>query len=265
MGKKFVIVICGIVGFLVFNDLLPYGTAFIIRLLLLIVILFICNRLIKYYNKIDNQAINDYLRANNGAPPITRQRTSTWSQGIKNEHYKFLIAGLALLVFLLWKPLSAISAYFFMMGDLMTPTYDIHPVVMWAVLGFFTGMIYGGYIALVKFRLEAKYVLLPAAALVVLVTLLLVHHSYFKAPYRPLGSNLNNETPVIEETGYKTPRAVRKKKRVKKQSAPIAPASAADNYTEDTAAINTSGFKPGGIAGVRAAGSPDTASRDSTP
>jgi hypothetical protein len=265
MGKKFVIVICGILGFSVINGLLPYGTEFIIRLLVLIVIIFVCNRLINHYNKIDNQAINDYLRANNGAPPMTHQRTSTWSQGIKNEHYKFLIAGLAVLVFLLWKPLSAISTYFFMMGDLMTPSYDIHPVVMWAVLGFFIGMIYGGYVALVKFRLEAKYVLLPAAAFVVLVTLLLVHHSFFKSPYQPLGSNMNNETPVIEETSYTAPRAVHKKKRIKKQGAPIATAPATDNYTEDTAAINTSGFKPGGISGVRAAGSPDTASRDSTP
>jgi len=102
---------------------------------------------------------------------------------VKNNHYKFLIAGLAVLIYLLWVPVSAISTYIFIMGDLLTPSYDIHPVIMWTVLGLFIGMIYGGYVTYAKFRLEAKYILMPAGAFVVLVILLLIYHSNFKSPH----------------------------------------------------------------------------------
>ena len=200
MGKKFIIVICGIVGFTIINSLLPYNTHLLVRLLLLAIVILVCNRLIKYYNKADNQAINDYLRANSGGPPMTPLRKNDWFKGIKSEHYKFLIIGLAGLVFLLWTPLSAISTYIFMMGDLLTPSYAVHPVIMWAVLGFFIGMVYGGYVAVVKFRLEAKYVLMPAAALVILVTLLLLYHSFIKSPYQPLGNRINKNAAVRAET-----------------------------------------------------------------
>lgn len=266
MGRKIVIIIFGIIAFSILSGLLPHNTWFIFRIGILIAVIYACRLAFKHYDKVDKQAINDYLKANNGFPPMTPLPKTDWFKKVKSEHYKFLIAGLAIVVFLLWTPLSAISTYIFMMGDLLTPSYSIHPVIMWAVLGLFLGMIYGGYVAYVKFRLEPKYVLMPAGAFIVLVILLLIHHSYFKDPYQSFGSRTENETPAAAGISYGKPGVFKEKKKRRREQVTVAKTPVVtDSATTDTAAVKEPRFTPGGISGAYSVRSQDTLSRDSTP
>ncbi len=89
----------------------------------------------------------------------------------KNWLYVFLAAGVV--VFLLQKFLGMISYRFFLFIDnLLRLTDSIHPVIMWAVFGLFTGLTFGSFVAWKKYKLDFKTNLIPVGIFLLIVFIL---------------------------------------------------------------------------------------------
>lgn len=91
----------------------------------------------------------------------------------KNLPYVFL--AIAILIFFLQKFLGMIGFRFFLfMDNMLRLTDNIHPVVMWAVLGLFTGLIYGSLVAWKKYKLDFKLNLIPISIFLLVVFVLIM-------------------------------------------------------------------------------------------
>ncbi len=202
MGKKLIIIGGGILAFFFIKGMLSYHAGGWTLFILFLVICYICNILIKRQNRIENQQLSDYLRGKgNNSSSIPPPSAGSFSH-VKSEHMKYLLIGAAILIVIFWHPLATLSVYVFKMGDLLSPSNSMHPVIIWAVLGLFLGMVYGGFIAYLKFRLEVKYILMPLGLLAAVVILLLINHSYFKSTYQPDYGYRSGSDTTITKTVY---------------------------------------------------------------
>lgn len=122
----------------------------------------------------------------------TIEKNTAGKSSVSNKKtwiYRFLV--IAILVFILQKFLGMISFRFFLfMDNMLRLTYSIHPIVMWAVLGLFTGLIYGSFVAWKKYRLDFKLNLIPVSIFLLIVFILIVVN-------KPFASELiNNAVPA---------------------------------------------------------------------
>lgn len=94
----------------------------------------------------------------------------------KNRTYGFL--AIVILIYFFQKFLGMVSFRFFLfMDNMLRLTSSIHPVVMWAVLGLFAGLIYGSFVAWKKYKLDFKLNLIPVSIFLLIVFILfMVNH-----------------------------------------------------------------------------------------
>lgn len=109
----------------------------------------------------------------------------------KNRTYGFLAT--VILIYFFQKFLGMVSFRFFLfMDNMLRLTRSIHPVVMWAVLGLFAGLIYGSFVAWKKYKLDFKLNLIPVGIFVLIVFILIMVN-------KPLASEpINTAVPVAD-------------------------------------------------------------------
>lgn len=107
---------------------------------------------------------------------------------------KWIYGSLAVIVFIyfLRTSLGIISFRFLLfMDNLLQINANINPVVMWAGLGVFTGLVYGSFVAWKKFNLDFKLNLIPVGILLLIVFILFEVN-------KPLASQpINNQNSSI--------------------------------------------------------------------
>lgn len=108
-------------------------------------------------------------------PRIKNNEKNTVNKPVDNTKKNWLYVFLAtvILIFFLQKFLGMISYRFFLfMDNLLRLSDSVHPVVMWAVIGLFTGLIYGSFVAWKKYKLEFKLNLIPIGIFLLIVFIL---------------------------------------------------------------------------------------------
>lgn len=81
----------------------------------------------------------------------------------------------ALFAYLLRGFLGNVSSYFFVpIDNLLFISDSIPPVLMWMAFGLLVGLAYGSFIAIKKYRLDYKLLIMPVLALLVGLTLILI-------------------------------------------------------------------------------------------
>jgi len=91
----------------------------------------------------------------------------------KGKIPRWVIIVLFVLCVLFNRVLSIIAINIFLFLDnLLSISSNVPPVLMWMVLGIFTGLVYGAVVAYKKYRLSKKLIAFPAAALVLFAGLL---------------------------------------------------------------------------------------------
>ncbi len=79
-------------------------------------------------------------------------------------------------------PLSVIGINTFLFIDnLVEFSRNIHPVILWGILGLFVGLLYGTFTAWKKYRLEFKLNLIPLGVFVLFITLLILVNKPFES------------------------------------------------------------------------------------
>lgn len=103
------------------------------------------------------------------------------------------------LVYLMQDFLGRMSFRFFLfMDNTLRLTDSIHPIVMWAMLGSLTGLIYGSFVAWKKYKLDFKLNLIPLGIFLLIIFLLIMVNE-------PLDSEpINNEMSSHELTTENT-------------------------------------------------------------
>lgn len=116
----------------------------------------------------------------------------------KNWPYGFLVV--AILIYFFQKFLGMISFRFFLfMDNTLRLTDNIHPVVMWAVLGLFIGLIYGSFVAWKKYKLDFKLNLIPVSIFLLIVFILfMVNHPLDSATVNSAGQTIEPKENFID-------------------------------------------------------------------
>lgn len=97
------------------------------------------------------------------------------------QKFKYVLIGTVIAMVVLSRVMAPVAYFFFTVGDNLNFTYTASPYIIWSVFGVFIGAVYGGFVAYKKFRLKFLYVLYPFMALVLLITILVIHQIYFKS------------------------------------------------------------------------------------
>ncbi len=110
-------------------------------------------------------------------PSVKANQKSTANKPVNNtkKNWTYVLLATAILIFFLQKLLGMISYRFFLfMDNLLRLSDSVHPVVMWAVIGLFTGLIYGSFVAWKKYKLEFKLNLIPIGIFLFIVFILFI-------------------------------------------------------------------------------------------
>ncbi len=116
--------------------------------------------------------------SNAGSKPATTSPVTTRSAAVKpkagnSKAWQYWVVGIIILLVVLRNTLTVMSINFFLFIDyLVGISTQVSPVVMWAVLGAFTGLVYGSFIAWRKYRLDMKANLLPAGLFLLFILLM---------------------------------------------------------------------------------------------
>jgi len=110
-------------------------------------------------------------------PSVKPNEKNTANKPVDNtkKNWTYVLLAIIILIFFLQKFLGMISFRFFLfMDNILRVTDSIHPVVMWAVIGLFTGLIYGSFVAWKKYKLDFKLNLIPVGIFLLIVFILFI-------------------------------------------------------------------------------------------
>ncbi|MCF0051612.1 hypothetical protein MUK70_15195 [Dyadobacter chenwenxiniae] len=93
----------------------------------------------------------------------------------KKKSYFWPIVLLVVVFSLMSDFLARISSAFFLPVDrLLFISPSISPVTMWAFLGMLLGVVYGSFVAIKKFRLDSKLIVIPVGIAIVMINLMIL-------------------------------------------------------------------------------------------
>lgn len=223
-SRKIAVVMLGIAAYSVVYNLTKYWSG-LFHLALLVAIIWACYRALKRINHDElvsnihgaNMA-NSFVNQQNAAfknkadnlftGNFTPRKTSSVSFGV-------IIGIIAVLAIFTWRFLGGLATYIFEMGDSLNFTYMGSPYIIWAVYGLFLGAIFGAYVAVSKFNLHFKYVLIPIAAFALLLTGLYINNEYVKVRVYEYSGNQQTTDTVT----YIAPEVKQRKHHVNQENA----------------------------------------------
>lgn len=144
-----------------------------------------------------NNAAPQQASTTNINPAINTPGNQQNNQHTNNDNSGIWLIGIALLGALLYFFREIVGQKSFQsllfVDNLLKLNNAVPPVFMWCILGLFTGLIYGSVVALKKYRLTLKVVLIPATAML----LFLVVMFFINKP-------LNTKPVIIYQTHRQT-------------------------------------------------------------
>jgi len=140
-------------------------------------------------------------------PSVKNNEKNTANKPVNNtkKNWTYSLLAIAILIFLLQKFLGMISYSFFLFTDnLLRLSDNIHPVAMWAVLGLFTGLIYGSFVAWKKYKLDFKLNLIPVGIFLLIVFILfMVNDTFDSAPVNTVVQTIEPKENFIDTDSIK--------------------------------------------------------------
>lgn len=177
-NNNLLIIVGGIIAFIIINEILPYGTPFIVNIVILVLIVYSCYRLItKSSTTTYGAASTNRPNPFSATPGFSNPKSPSGNSGF----IKFLVIAFIIFIIVAQKFLASLAYYLFSVGDNLNFTYNGNPLIIWAVFGVLLGAVYGGIITYKKFRLKVKYALMPAGFSIFIFALLFINNSYFKS------------------------------------------------------------------------------------